>query len=146
MLITILQLTTIVAVTGDEFHYPASEKTVYEARCGNRHISLIEFNDSLVLKKDKQQQNLAGTGFFKSYSNGSYLGKFSISCSREAGAFSVNFFGVEIPQSGAPAVAAGSVTLNPDFSVVRDSPIGRHDANLYNFNRKRLDSISANNR
>jgi hypothetical protein len=130
--------TVIIVNADDSYHVPQVERTVLEGNCYEREIKLTEQRGALTLSVDNKEHDIATTSFAKSYVLGSYLGRFTYACRKDGKGFSVNFLGVEIPQSGPPRPSAGSVSYDKTMSVSSDSPIKyADDINLYRFNIRR---------
>ena len=129
--------TTVVVSTDDSFHVPQVERLVLEAQCNDREIKVIEQKGTMSLVVDGKTRDISGSAFAMSYSSGSFLGRFTVACRRDNKGFSLNFFGVDVPQEGAPVTAAGSIAFDSSVSTTADQAIARTAINLYQFNKRR---------
>lgn len=129
---------TVIVIADDSYRVPQMERAVLEGKCYDREIRLVEERGALSLYVDGNNHDISATAFVRSYLKGSYLGRFTIACKRNGDGFSVNFFGVEIPRTGAPLSSIGSISFNGSMATSLDVAIvPEEDLNLYQFNMRR---------
>lgn len=136
MLVALL-LSTVVVSTNDSYHIPQVERLTLEGKCSTQEIKLTEQRGTMMLSVNGKVREISHTSFAKSYLSGSYIGRFTFACRRDGKEFSINFFGFEVPENGAPKTVTGSVSYDTSLSVSHDSAVSVQEINLHNFNIKR---------